>query len=181
MNTLNPRTGIFDYQYNSLNDNELALLSEQMKVQQKEWFLNGIEYRIAAMQAWKIVLQAESEAIVEALTLDTGRKAESVLEMNLLLSSIDRWCGISKDFFAQKEEKTTAIPFITIRQELVPYSLVGVISPWNFPLLLSVIDTIPALLSGCAVVVKPSEVTPRFIEPIAKTIQAVPALSAIFS
>ena len=34
------------------------------------------------------------------------------------------------------------------------------ISPWNFPLLLSLGDAIPALLAGCAVVIKPSEITP---------------------
>ncbi|MFE3449012.1 aldehyde dehydrogenase family protein [Nonomuraea sp. NPDC059194] len=41
------------------------------------------------------------------------------------------------------------------------------ISPWNFPLLLGLIDAIPA---GCAVLVKPSEVTPRFIEPLTRLV-----------
>ena len=41
-----------------------------------------------------------------------------------------------------------------------PYPVVGVISPWNFPLILSLGDAIPALIAGCAVVVKPSEITP---------------------
>ena len=34
------------------------------------------------------------------------------------------------------------------------------ISPWNFPLILSLGDAIPALIAGCAVVIKPSEITP---------------------
>ena len=41
-----------------------------------------------------------------------------------------------------------------------PYPVVGVISPWNFPLILSLGDAIPALMAGCAVVIKPSEITP---------------------
>ena len=41
-----------------------------------------------------------------------------------------------------------------------PYPVVGVISPWNFPLILSLGDAIPALMAGCAVVIKPSEFTP---------------------
>ena len=53
----------------------------------------------------------------------------------------------------------------------MPYSLVGVISPWNFPLTLSMIDTIPALLAGCTVIIKPSEVTPRFVEPVMAAIK----------
>ena len=41
-----------------------------------------------------------------------------------------------------------------------PIPVVGVISPWNFPLILSLGDAIPALQAGAAVVIKPSEVTP---------------------
>ena len=41
-----------------------------------------------------------------------------------------------------------------------PYPVVGVISPWNFPLILSLGDAIPALMAGAAVVIKPSEITP---------------------
>jgi len=41
-----------------------------------------------------------------------------------------------------------------------PYPVVGVITPWNFPLLMPAMDVIPALLAGAAVVLKPSEVTP---------------------
>ena len=41
-----------------------------------------------------------------------------------------------------------------------PYPVVGIISPWNFPLMLSAGDAIPALMAGAAVVIKPSEFTP---------------------
>ncbi len=44
--------------------------------------------------------------------------------------------------------------------------MVGIVSPWNFPLLLSLFDAIPALLAGCAVAIKPSKITPRFIQPL---------------
>ena len=40
------------------------------------------------------------------------------------------------------------------------YPVVGIISPWNFPLMLSLGDAIPALQAGAAVVIKPSEFTP---------------------
>ena len=75
-----------------------------------------------------------------------------------------------------EDETATAIPFVRRQSQLIPYPLVGVISPWNFPLLLSNIDTIPALLAGCAVVIKPSEIAPRFIQPLVETIAAVPQL-----
>lgn len=59
-----------------------------------------------------------------------------------------------------------------------PYVQVAVISPWNFPLLLALIDAIPALLAGCAVAIKPSEVTPRFAAVLRRTIEV--ALLLVF-
>ena len=41
----------------------------------------------------------------------------------------------------------------------VPRGVVGIISPWNFPLIIPFGDAIAALSSGYAVVIKPSEVT----------------------
>jgi len=64
-------------------------------------------------------------------------------------------------------------------QRAVPYPVLAVISPWNYPLILSFIDAVPALLAGCSVIIKPSEVTPRFIEPIAKALADVPELDAV--
>ncbi|MGH7775365.1 MAG: aldehyde dehydrogenase family protein, partial [Candidatus Binatia bacterium] len=41
-----------------------------------------------------------------------------------------------------------------------PIGVVGIISPWNFPLVLTLGEAIPALMAGNAVVMKPSELTP---------------------
>jgi len=57
--------------------------------------------------------------------------------------------------------------------------VVGVISPWNWPLLLSLIDAVPALLTGCAVLIKPSEITPRFVLPLRQSLAQVPELQDV--
>ncbi|MDW8480211.1 MAG: aldehyde dehydrogenase family protein [Xanthomonadales bacterium] len=71
------------------------------------------------------------------------------------------------------------IPFIEAELRLEPYALVGVISPWNFPLLLALIDAIPALAAGSAVLVKPSELTLRFLEPLTAALAELPPLAAV--
>ena len=73
------------------------------------------------------------------------------------------------------------MPSISFRTQLVPYQLAGVISPWNGPLMLSCLDPVPALFAGSAVIVKPSEVAPRFVEPLMQTIRAVPELAGVFT
>ena len=47
-----------------------------------------------------------------------------------------------------------------LRVNARPYPLVGVITPWNGPLANQLLDVPAALMAGCAVLTKPSEVTP---------------------
>ncbi|WP_448518092.1 aldehyde dehydrogenase family protein [Rhodoflexus sp.] len=175
----NPRNGQYDYQIFPPDKEQLAAICQKMRDAQSRWQAIGVAGRVAAMQQWKAASQAMLPQLIDALAADTGRKSESVLEAQLIASSIDRWCDIATDFLSQKVEKQSSMPFIGIEQDLEPYQLVGVISPWNFPLLLSLIDTIPALLAGCAVIVKPSEVTPRFIKPMMASIAQVPQLADV--
>lgn len=175
----NPRTGAADYCFNLPESAEIKAKTKILRTNQAEWAAIGIEARIDALQQWKAAAQDRQAELLAALCADTGRKGESFLEAQLLFSGIDRWCGIARDFFSEKITRKTSVPFIEIHQDTVPYPLVGVISPWNFPLLLSIIDAIPALLAGCAVVVKPSEITPRFIGPLQASIDAVPGLSGV--
>jgi succinate-semialdehyde dehydrogenase / glutarate-semialdehyde dehydrogenase len=175
----NPRTGEFDYEITIPTSEKLDYWCTQLRKNQLKWAESSIDERIAVLQDWKNSVENHKTELIEALCEDTGRHWETVLEADLVASSIDRWCKISQDFFGQNTHRKSSIPFLDIEQDLVAYPLVGVISPWNFPLLLSLIDTIPALLSGCSVIVKPSEVTPRFIKIINKTIMAVPVLAGI--
>ena len=57
--------------------------------------------------------------------------------------------------------------------------MAGIISPWNFPLLLSLIDAVPALVAGCAALVKPSEATPRFVPVLRDIVAGVPGLAGV--
>lgn len=167
----NPRTGKNDYRFEILSEDQVQTHCHTLRSHQKHWVEAGIEYRIETLQQWKQKVLLHKQQLIEALCADTGRKWESLLEADLVASSIDRWCNIAREFFVTPAKKNSSIPFIQLQQDLVPFDLVGVISPWNFPLLLSLIDTIPALLAGCAVIVKPSEITPRFIAVLQKIIQ----------
>ena len=50
-----------------------------------------------------------------------------------------------------------------------PYGVIGIISPWNYPFSIPAIETLAALVTGNAVVMKPSEFTPLAALGTAKT------------
>jgi succinate-semialdehyde dehydrogenase / glutarate-semialdehyde dehydrogenase len=181
MKIRNPRTGEYDYEIPDFTAEQVKRRCNQLRAHQQEWQKSGIQNRVSVLQEWKAVVVEHKEVLIEALCADTGRAWETVLEADIVAASIDRWCGIAKTFFEPTERKKSSIPFIQLQQDLQPFQLIGVISPWNFPLLLSLIDTIPALLAGCSVIVKPSEVTPRFISVIQQTIDKVPLLQNVLS
>ncbi|MEH2285363.1 MAG: aldehyde dehydrogenase family protein [Nostoc sp.] len=176
----NPRTGKFDYVIIPPPPKLVVQQCKRTRRAQVRWQQLGLEGRIEALQQWKEAILSGRDRLTEALVNDTGRLSISVLEIDSFLSSIDRWCRLAPELL-QESAKNTAIPFIALQQTSVPYPLVGVISPWNFPLLLSTIDTIPALLAGCAVIVKPSEITPRFVAPLITALNAIPKLHDVLT
>lgn len=64
----------------------------------------------------------------------------------------------------------TTMPFWPARNRLMPQPLgvVGVVSPWNYPFQLAVAPAMAALAAGNRVLIKPSELTPRFSELLAR-------------
>jgi acyl-CoA reductase-like NAD-dependent aldehyde dehydrogenase len=123
---------------------------------------------------------ARQAEIARALSIDTGRYLIATSEVQSVTGMIDRWTNLVPTLAAEEELRSATLPTISYRSQYVPYGLVGIISPWNFPVSLCFIDAVPALLAGCAVFVKPSEVTPRFVAPAMQSIAAVPELAAVF-
>ena len=167
-----PRTGAIDHVIHPPPNDDLAALAQRLRGAQALWEHGGLTARTEVLMRWREAMATRRADLVDALVRDTGRRIESELEVDAILGSIERWCRMAPDLLADPEPRPASIPIFSIRQSMRPYGLAGVISPWNFPLLLSLIDAIPALVAGCAVIVKPSEIAPRFVEPLAEMIPA---------
>ncbi|MBD2444208.1 aldehyde dehydrogenase family protein [Dolichospermum sp. FACHB-1091] len=176
----NPRTGKFDYVIVPPPPKLLSQQCHRLRRGQIIWQKLAVEERITALKQWKQAILSERTQLTEALVSDTGRLSTSIMEIDSFIANIDKWCNLAPQLL-QSTAKNTSIPFISLQQTAVPYPLVGVISPWNFPLSLSTIDTIPALLAGCAVIVKPSEITPRFVAPLMTTVNNIPQLREVLN
>lgn len=175
----NPRSGKHDYSIRRDLAAEIGPLTDTLRDGQRRWLESGIDARVAAMSEFVAALQAAQTDIIAALAVDTGRQLLAEGEFFGLIGSINRWCQLAPDLLVESARRSHAFPDVVIGEQLDPYPLVGAISPWNFPLLLSFIDAVPALLAGSAVVIKPSEVTPRFAAPVALAIAAVPSLQQV--
>jgi acyl-CoA reductase-like NAD-dependent aldehyde dehydrogenase len=171
----NPRTGALDYDIAPLDAAAIDAVARDLRARQPRWRALSADARAEMLRALGTAIARHRDAIADALTTDTGRRAISVIEVDGAVRMVDRWANAAPGLIAKAalEPRPSATPGIVVSTGLVPYPLVGVISPWNFPLTLALIDAIPALAAGCAVIVKPSEITPRFIRPLMAAIAEV--------
>lgn len=176
----NPRTGDDDYELEAVDPADVPAIAVRLRAGQAAWQAMGVAGRAAVMTRWAEVVADHAPQIIDALIADTGRYTISRNEVNSIPGKIARLCAQAPDWMATSEGASKVAPDVAFRAQYVPFQLAGMISPWNFPVSLSLIDTLPALMAGCAVILKPSEITPRFIAPLRETIRAVPELAAIF-
>jgi acyl-CoA reductase-like NAD-dependent aldehyde dehydrogenase len=108
-------------------------------------------------------LVANSQRMVETICGETGKTFEDAqVEVSVAAGSFQFWAKTAKRYLADEKLRSSA-PLALGRKVIIRYSpvgVVGVIGPWNYPLVNLFCDCVPALMAGNAVVMKPSEVTP---------------------
>jgi acyl-CoA reductase-like NAD-dependent aldehyde dehydrogenase len=182
MSARNPLTGVEDYTFPVDSRDAVAAACAAVRAAQPAWQALGVEGRAAALRALGAAFEAQAADLVAALSADTGRHRIALIEVAAVQGFIALAIANAAQVFGAglASETPASIPGIVGRRQLVPFPVVGVIAPWNFPVVLSMVDTIPALMAGCGVVLKPSEVTPRYVEPLRRIFAAVPQLDAVF-
>ncbi len=171
----NPRTGAIDHRIQPLDFDALSARVARLRNAQRHWVGIGLQGRIAAMLALCDAVDRHYQPILAALSADTGRHEWSVNEIEGLKGITRMRCATAEAALAAATGDSSD-PTLRFQQQYVPYEVAGIISPWNYPLILAMIDAICALLAGTAVAIKPSEVTPRFIAPFLAAVAEVEAL-----
>ena len=118
-----------------------------------------------------MVLRHEAE-IASAISADFGNRSPnetSLLEVTPLLGAIRHARRHLKGWMKPRRVATSVL-YAPGRNELLrqPLGVIGVISPWNYPLDLSLAPALAALAAGNRVMIKPSELTPRFADLLAR-------------
>lgn len=168
----NPRTGMVDATICCATPSDVTAATARLRQSYPAWAGLELAARSARLRRLAAALEEARAPLLAALQVDTGRGRIAEMELDGVIASIDSWIQRAPDLLPHGWTKGRANPAIRHTTQFVPYPVVGVISPWNFPLTLSMIDAIPALLAGCTVLLKPSETTPRFAEPLQDAIRS---------
>lgn len=179
----NPRTGVADFQFDLATQSDVAKLADQARDAHNAWVNRSLQERCAVLNKLADEVSARREAIIAALSKDTGRLYLSEREVDGAASNMRRWAKLARDVLPETmktpDTQSKLVESVRYENQYVPYHVAGFISPWNFPVTLSLIDAVPALAAGCAVIIKPSEVTSRFVAPLLEAVYAVPELKHV--
>ena len=130
---------------------------------QPEWEAMGFRGRYRALGRLRDWMIENADHLADVMQRETGKvRADAELEPPFICDAINFW-GERAERFLADETPPSHNPMFKVKRLRItyrPFPVVGVISPWNFPLILAFDDAIPALMAGAAVVIKPSEVTP---------------------
>lgn len=126
---------------------------------QPAWAARLAEERAEILRKAEAIIAARSEELTDWLIRESG---STLCKAQLELASARAIIRESATFPGRLEGRilTSNIPHQESRVYRLPLGVVGVISPWNFPLHLSMRSVAPALALGNAVVLKPASDTP---------------------
>jgi acyl-CoA reductase-like NAD-dependent aldehyde dehydrogenase len=159
----NPATGATIASVEIDSPERVATTVERVRGNQPAWEALGIEGRYEWLGRLRDWLLDNSERVLDTMQAETGKvRADASNEPNYLADLINFYGAKAAKFIGEEAVRphTALLAGKKLRVQYRPHPVVGIISPWNFPLVLGLGDALPALQAGAAVVVKPSEFTP---------------------
>jgi succinate-semialdehyde dehydrogenase/glutarate-semialdehyde dehydrogenase len=130
---------------------------------QAEWAELGFDERGRFLRRAADRLVARQEDLLAVLRSETGRPDAESVSMELLCAAdaLHYYARRARKILAERRVPLHLMKTRKLRIAYRPLGVVGIITPWNFPFLLSLNPVAQALMAGNAVLLKPSEVTPR--------------------
>lgn len=146
-----------------MNQQQIDALREK----QRKFFATGatldVSFRIAALKKLYQALQENEQAIAEALHSDLGKSAQEsfLCETGMTLSEISYLLKHIRGFAREKTVPTPMAQFAARSyRKPMPYGVCLIMSPWNYPVLLTLEPLADALAAGNTAIIKPSAYSP---------------------
>lgn len=128
----------------------------------KEWSKTTGTERGAILRRIAAGVQAGREQLMKLQSSNNGKPLfEAAIDVDDVIATFEYYADLAEGLDA-KQDSAVALPSddFSARLRREPCGVVGLIVPWNFPMVTTAWKLAPALAAGCCVVLKPSEVTP---------------------
>jgi acyl-CoA reductase-like NAD-dependent aldehyde dehydrogenase len=141
----------------------VSQLAAQLRSAQPAWEAVGPRERAKYLRRWLDWIVDHEDHLLGLVHQEAGKSwGDAQLELMVCMEIINYYTRNAAKFLADETRRPHNLASLTkhLRIRYRPYQLVGVITPWNYPLAMPMVDVPQALLAGAAVLSKPSEETP---------------------
>ena len=161
LRVVSPLTGSLVGEVPACTAEDVQLAFERARAAQAAWAAMPVQERVKPfLAAHDRFLDARFE-LADLIQLENGKARMNALEEPFDVALNLRYYGYRAASFLKPNRRQGAMPPFTRTFEVRhPWGVVGLITPWNYPLNLAIGDAVAALMAGNAVVLKPSELTP---------------------
>ncbi|HNJ07990.1 MAG TPA: aldehyde dehydrogenase [Plasticicumulans sp.] len=140
-------------------DIDRAVRAARAAFEDRRWAGQAPAARKRVLQRWAELVEAHRDELALLETLNVGKPIRDALAIDVPATArCLRWYGEAIDKLYDEIAPTAEQSLALIRRE--PVGVVGVVVPWNFPLIMSAWKLGPALAAGNSVVLKPAEQSP---------------------
>ncbi|HEX7322537.1 MAG TPA: succinic semialdehyde dehydrogenase [Mycobacterium sp.] len=140
---------------------DVAAAFRKARAAQTQWAKRSVKERCAVIERFRDLVVANREFLMDVAQAETGKARSAAQEevVDIMLNA-RYYAREAAKLLAPKRVQGLLPGIVKTVVNYHPKGVVGVISPWNYPMTLSISDSIPALLAGNAVVIKPDSQTP---------------------
>lgn len=161
--SINPATGEALREFECASDLDMQAAVARARAAQPAWNDIGVQKRVAVLRIFQRLLHEKKSEVARLITREAGKPyVEALLTEVLVVLDAARFCIENAHRFLREEpvpHGNLAMKTKAGRIVREPYGVIGIISPWNYPFSIPATESLAALVTGNAVVVKPSEFT----------------------
>ncbi len=178
MNCWNPATGETFDQVAMATTADVQNARRELGERAREWAAKPVGERVRLLNQLRHVMLEATDEITAVVNQDHGKSRQDALaEIIMTADKIHYYCANATRWLRRRSVSPGIYFFRRYYAEPVPYGVVGVIGPWNFPFDLTMTPVVSALLAGNVVMVKPSEVSAAVGAMMEKLFLRVPELA----
>jgi succinate-semialdehyde dehydrogenase/glutarate-semialdehyde dehydrogenase len=128
---------------------------------QAQWAARPVAERAEVLLRLHDLVLAHQDEVLDLIQMENGKARRHAFEEVIDVALTARYYAhTAEDYLRPKRRQGVQLMLTEVWEHLHPKGLVGVISPWNYPLTLGISDALPAIVAGNAVLAKPDDRTP---------------------
>jgi succinate-semialdehyde dehydrogenase/glutarate-semialdehyde dehydrogenase len=157
----NPATGRLLATVPKCTAADVEFAVQRAREAQARWAESSFAERERILLRFHDLVLDRQDDILDTIQLESGKARRHAFEEILDVAVVARYYARSAEHHLRTRRRRGVFPFLTATWEHHhPLGVAGVISPWNYPLTLSISDAVPALAAGNAVIMKADSKTP---------------------